>query len=102
MPLFQGNPRADEPRFVPDIDARTFPRTVEIHYNQHNITSDEKKLQVVFSLIDKRKGDAIKLLTCYVGKKISFAQFRSEFLAIYPEFTIDDSNMQPSLCCRPS
>ena len=58
MPLFQRNPRPSEPRFVPDIDARTtFLRSVEIYFDQHNITFDEKKMQIVFSLIDKSRGD---------------------------------------------
>ena len=88
--LFQGNPRPTEPRFVPDIDARIFLRSVEIYFEQHNITSNEKVLQIVFSLIEKHRGDAIKLITCYAGKKIPFFQFKSEFLAMYPVFTIDE------------
>ena len=43
MLLFQGNLRSSEPRFIPDIDARTFLRSVEIYFDQHNIISDEKK-----------------------------------------------------------
>ena len=68
MPLFQGNARKNEPRFKPEVDARTFLRSVEIYFEQHDITCDKKKMQVVFSLIDKKRGDAIKLLTCYAGK----------------------------------
>ena len=47
-------------------------------------------MQIVFSLIDKRRGNAIKLITCYVGKIVSFPQFTSEFLTEYPVFILDE------------
>ena len=89
MPLFQGNPRPAEPRFTPDIDAPKFLRSVEIYFDLHGITSDEKKMQI-FSLIDKRRGNAIKLITCYADIKNTFTQFKTEFLSIYPVFTLDE------------
>ena len=67
MPRFTGNPKPGETAFKPDIDARTFMRTVENYYSQNNVTSDEKKLHILFSLIDKKRGDAIRFLTCYAG-----------------------------------
>ena len=90
MPLFQGHPRRDEPRFKPDVDARTFLRSVEVYFEQHDITDDKKKMQIVFSLIDKKRGDAIKLLTCYAGKKITFEEFKQQLLSIYPVFRLDE------------
>ena len=35
-------------------------RAVENHMNQQGITSDEKKLPLLFSLIDKKRGDGIQ------------------------------------------
>ena len=55
IPKFTGNPKIGEPKFVPEIDARTFLRTLENHFSNEGITSDEKKLQIFFSLIDKKK-----------------------------------------------
>ena len=79
-----------EPYFKPDLDARTFLRTLENHFTQHGITSDEKKIHIMFSLIDKKKGNAIRLLTCYAGKKVPFSEIREVFLGMYPAFKITD------------
>ena len=86
LPAFTGNPRPGEPKFTPDLDARTFLRTVENYFLHNNITSDEKKLSVLFSLIDKKKGDGIRLVTCYAGKKVPFSEVKADFLDMYPMF----------------
>ena len=90
LPLFSGNARSNKD-FTPDIDASTFMRAVENHKNQQGITSDEKKLQLFFSLIDKKRGDAIQLITCYTKRKgIKWCEFRQEFLSYYPSFKIEE------------
>ena len=38
----------------------------------------------------KKRGDAIQLLTCYAGKKVTFDEFKKEFMARYPSVTITD------------
>jgi hypothetical protein len=90
MPRFTGNPKPGEVVFKPDIDARTFMRTVENYYSQNNVTSDEKKLHILFSLMDKKRGDAIRFLTCYAGRNIPFAKVKEQFLMMYPSFKVDD------------
>ena len=90
LPLFSGNPKNNE-RFTSDIDVRTFMRAVENHINRQGITTDEKKLQLFFSFIDKKKGDTIQLITCYTGRKsVKWDNFKSEFLSYYPSFKIEE------------
>lgn len=90
MPRFTGNPKPGEPAFKSEIDARTFMRTVENYYLQNGVTDDAKKLHILFSLIDKKKGDAIRFLTCYAGKTVPFSQVREQFLSMYPSFRVTD------------
>lgn len=90
LPKFTGNPKEGDPPFTSDIDARTFLRTIENHFLQNDITANERKLQILFSLIDKKKGDAIKLLTCYAGKRVSFDEVKAEFLNMYPSFKVTE------------
>ena len=90
MPLFQGNAKSNEYKFKHEIDENTFLRSVEIYFDQQGITSDEKKMQIFFSLIDKRRGDAIRLITCYAAfLKGKFEAFKLEFLAMYLFFILD-------------
>jgi len=86
LPRFTGNPKPGEPSFKMEIDARTFMRTVENYFASQSIVSDERKLHVLFSLIDKKKGDAIRLLTCYAGKAVTFEEVKTQFLNMYPSF----------------
>jgi len=86
LPRFTGNPRPGEPSFKMEIDARTFMRTVENYFASHSVSSDERKLNILFSLIDKKKGDAIRLLTCYAGKAVAFEEVKTQFLNMYPSF----------------
>lgn len=90
MPKFAGNPRAGERSFVPEIDPRTFLRSIENYFMQHNITNNDKKLSILFSLIDKSKGDALNFINCYIGKKIPFNEIRTDFLNMYPSFKFTD------------
>ncbi len=87
IPQFTGNPRPGEPSFKPDIDARTFLRTLENHFRQHNITSDVKKIQILFSHIDKQRGDAINFITCYAGQPVTFDEVKDDLLGMYPSFS---------------
>ena len=90
LPKFTGDPKDGEPHFVPDIDARTFMRAVENHFLHHNITADDKKIQLMYSLIDKKKGDAVQFLSCYVGEPVTFNEVKIEFLNMYPSFTVTE------------
>ena len=77
--------------FFPENDARTFMRFVENHMSQQGITSNEKKLRLFFSLIDKKRGDSIQLMTCYTGRNtIKWVDFKGEFLSYYPRFKIEE------------
>ena len=90
LPKFAGTPRSGEAHFKPDIDPRTFLRTVENYFLQHSITQDDKKLQVFFSCIDKNRGNAINLVTCYAGKTVTFEEVKNDFLCMYPQFSATD------------
>ena len=84
LPLFTGNPRTEEKQFTPDIDARTFMRSLENYFLQHNIKSDQRKLQIFSSCIDKRRGDAKRLLSSYVGNGKPWQSIKKNFLRMYP------------------
>ena len=87
LPRFSGNPRPGEVKFKPDMDAREFIRSLENHYLQNAITSDDKKLQILYSQIDKKVGDAVRLVNCYAGKPdVPFAVVKRDFLSMYPAF----------------
>ena len=90
LPKFAGNPKQGDVPFKSEIDARTFLRSVENYFLQNQITTDEKKLQVLFSLIDKKRGDAIRLITCYAGKNVPFEEVKAEFLSMYPSFKVTE------------
>jgi len=90
MPKFAGSPREGEPRFKQDLDPRTFLRSVENYFENNNVTSDDRKIQIFFSLIDKSKGNAIDLLTCYAGKAVPFERIKKDFLLMYPSFQLTD------------
>ena len=61
LPHFRGNQREGEKDWEESIDVRTFFRTLENHYEQHGIVDDKKKIRILFSQIDKNKGNAIQL-----------------------------------------
>jgi len=86
MPRFAGNPKSGEAPFKSEINARTFMRTIENYFQSNNVTADEQKLHILFYLIDKKRGDAITFLTCYINKSIPFAKVKEQFLSIYSPF----------------
>ena len=90
LPQFSGNPRPGEPYFKPTIDCRTFLRTLDNYFAQNDIKSDEKKIQILFSLVNKQRGDAIRMITCYAGRIITFAQVKREMLQMYPSFRVTE------------
>ncbi len=91
LPKFTGNPKEGEPYFKSELDARTFLRTLENHFSQHGITSNSKQIQIMFSLIDKKKGDAVRLLTCYAGRtSVPFEDIKNDFLNMYPSFQVTE------------
>ena len=86
LPKFAGNPKKGEAYFQPDIDSRTFIRTLENYFEVQGITDDTRKLRLLFSLIDKSRGNAIRLVTCYSGKQnVPFERVKREFFRMYPQ-----------------
>ena len=57
LPIFTGNPREGEPYFQNEIGIKNFLRAVENYYVNNNITSNTKKLSILYSLIDKKRGE---------------------------------------------
>ena len=69
LPSFAGHARRPgEAKFKSDVDVRTFIRIVENYFLQHGIISDERKMQIVYSVVYKKKGTALNIVNCYVGK----------------------------------
>lgn len=90
IPTFAGIPRGNED-FVPTVDVRTFLRSLETYFTTNNIVTDEKKLQILYSKIDKEKGDAILILTSYAGEDtVPFEEIKNELLEYYPAFKFTD------------
>lgn len=86
LPKFSGNSRSHEVNFVQGINVKTFIRTLDNYFVQHQVTDDARKLQILFAQIDKEKGDAIDLVTCYAGKQISYDDVTKDFIQMYPNF----------------
>jgi hypothetical protein len=87
LPKFSGNPKKGEMRDQGGINVKTFFRSLENYFNREGVTSNSKKLEIMYALIDTEKGDAIDLMACYSGKKVSFKEVETEFLSMYPNFT---------------
>jgi len=90
LPKFAGFPRPGEQPFKSDIEARTFLRTVENYFMQNGIMDDPGRIRILFSLIEKKKGNAINLVTTYAGRKATFAQVKRTFLNMYPAFSVSE------------
>lgn len=90
LPRFSGKPKPGEPPFTLTIDARTFIRSLENHYSQFQIVDDEKKVQILYSLIDKTRGDAIELANCFAGRSVTFEEVKKVFLKSYPAHKITE------------
>ena len=63
LPIFSGNAKPGETPFTSDIDARTFLRSLENHFDNTNVVDDNKKIQTMFCRIHKTKGDAIRFIS---------------------------------------
>lgn len=86
LPTFAGMPKGRED-FVPSVDVRTFLRSLETHFRTHGIDSDQQKLHLLYSKIDKERGDALKFVTSYAGEDlIPFSEIKEEMLKYYPSF----------------
>lgn len=90
IPKFSGNPKPGETASRPGIDARTFLRTLENYFRQHNITSDDRKLQILYAHIEPTRGDAMNFMNCFVGRSVSFERVKRDFLGMYPSFKVTD------------
>ena len=84
LPKFCGNRKDGDPPFIKEVDARAFLRSMENYFDNHQVQSDEKKLQIFYANIDKTKGDAIDFITAYVGSVVPFNDIKEEFLIAYP------------------
>ena len=90
LPKFTGDPRKDEAPFKSELDARTFLRSIENYCQINNITEDQKKIQILFSQIDKKRGNAIRLVTCYAGGNVTFEQVKKDILGMYPQLKVTE------------
>ena len=84
LPTFTGNPRPNEAPFTKSLDARTFIRSLESHFLINNITSDQKKIHILFAHIDKIRGDAVNFVTTHSGEHFSWEDIKKFFLKSYP------------------
>ena len=89
LPVFAGNPRVGETPFRSDIDARTFLRSLDSYFACNNVDSDERKAQILFSMVDKKRGDALDFATGYAGKNVPWEAIKTEFLLNYPSSTYE-------------
>ena len=90
LPRFAGRPKLGEASFKNDVDVRTFLRTVENYFVANGIASNVRKIQIVYSLIDKKKGTALSIVGCYVLRKVSFERFKWEFLGYFPSLKVTE------------
>ena len=78
LPSFAGHPPPPPPgeaKFKSDVDVCT----MKNYFLQHGITSDERKMQIVYLLVDKKKRRALNIINCYVGKKYLLNDLRVNF-----------------------
>ena len=87
LPIFSGNPRPGDRKGVAHshVDVKTFFRSLDNHFAQENITSDERKLRILHSRLCKEAGDASANFSSYSGRRISYTRVRDEFLLLYAE-----------------
>ena len=87
LPVFSGNAKPGETSFTSDVDARTFLRSLENHFGNHDVFDDNKKIQIMFSRIHKTKGDAIRFISCYTDRpKLTFNELKTRLLLSYPSY----------------
>ena len=90
LPRFAGRPKPGEAPFKNEVDARTFLRTVENYFVANGITPDERNIQIVYSLIDKKKETDVSIVGCYVSRKVLFERFKREFLGYFPSLKVSE------------
>ena len=90
LPRFAGRSKPGEAPCKNEMDARTFLRTVENCFVANGITSDERKIQIVYSLIDKKKGTALNIVGCYVSRKVLFERFKRELLRYFVSLKVTE------------
>ena len=85
LPTFAGNPRESDVPFKPEIDAKTFIESLENYFIQNNIHEDDKKITILFGMVDKTKGDAVQLITCLAEEQLGkFKDVKEQILEMYP------------------
>ena len=85
LPTFAGNPRESDVPFKPEIDAKTFIESLENYFIQNNIHDDDKKITILFGMVDKTKGDAVQLITCLAEDQLGkFKDVKEQILEMYP------------------
>ena len=65
---FADHPHLGEAKFKSNVDVHTFLHNVNNYFLQHGIISNKWKMQIIYSLVDKKKWTALKIVNCYVGK----------------------------------
>ena len=85
LPSFKGRPMAHEVedfKYGPDL--KMFLRSLQNYFLQQDITDDAKKLQLLYSRVDKTSGDAITLLNnLYVGRHVKYDDLEKELVTLY-------------------
>ena len=90
LPNFTGNPRPGE-SFTNEIDARTFMRSLETYFKIKDTTDDSRKIQIMFSKIDKKRGNAIQFVNSMLGRDgVSFEKVKENFLLMYPNLKVSE------------
>ena len=92
LPKFSGNPIPGDPKGMSSVDVRTFFRSLENHFAAHGISTDDQKIRILFGLVDKYHGDALRLARCFSGKTSSYQEIKESFFNAYPNFVASDFN----------
>ena len=89
LPKFCGTLRDGDVKYRgPNI--KTFLRSLDNHFEQHQIINDNKKIQILFAQIDKDKGNALEVVTCQALNAKSYEQLTQRLLKIYPNLNASE------------
>ena len=66
------------------VDIRTFIRSLENYFIQHDIDTDERKLQILHAQVSMSTGDALLSVNQYTGLHTTYEIVKQELLRLYP------------------
>ena len=90
LPKFRGAPRQGEQNFQPGVSIQTFLRAIDNHIEQHKIKGNDKKVQLLFSQVDKESGDGLNTINCFAGRQVDYEIIKRNLLDFYPSFTLTE------------